>query len=120
MTHTIRAEPEIRFIPIGCTEHEHAYPTLDIEFEYQAGRPATGPTFWSGGEPAEGAELDLIHVTLIDGDGLDPTDAQLAEWAEDWLNDGGYDRACQLAEDESGPDPDAAYERMRDDREWDR
>lgn len=29
--HSIRAECEIRFIPIGCTEHERAYPKLDIE-----------------------------------------------------------------------------------------
>lgn len=116
--HTIRAEPEIRFIPVGCTDFEHAYPKLDIEYDYTPGYAATGPSYDSGGEPGAGAELSLIHAKLIDGDGLDPRDSQIAEWAEDWLNDDGYDRACRLAEDESGPDPDEGYERMRDDRDW--
>jgi hypothetical protein len=120
MTHIIRAEVEVRFRVPGLEDLENATLKMDIEFSYTPGYPATGPSYSSGGEPGAGAEVEFIRAELIDGDGIDPPRAQLDDWAEDWLLGDGYDAACALAEDESGPDPDAGYERMRDDREWDR
>ncbi len=90
--HTIRAE-----VDVGETCVK-----LDIEFQYHPGTPQRGPSYASGGEPAEGPELEFLHATLIDGDGLDPSPAQLQEWAEDWLDEEGFDAACDLACDEGG------------------
>ncbi len=92
--HIIRAEVETN--GGACVK-------LDIEFQYHPGTPQRGPSYASGGEPAEGPELEFLHATLIDGDGLDPSSAQLQEWAEDWLDsDDGHDAACDLACDEGG------------------
>ncbi len=116
--HTIRAEVEVKFTPIGCTEPEYAYPTLDIEFSYTPGYAATGPSYDSGGEPGAGAEVEFLHATLVNDDGITTTAALIDQWGEDYLaSNHGYEAACDQACDEGGPDPDEAYERMRDDRD---
>jgi len=114
--HTIVAQPTVRFRVPGLEDLESADPKIEVVFDYTPGYPATGPSYDSGGEPGSGAEVELVSAKLLDGDGLDPDQKTVNEWAQDWLNDDGYDLACQLAEDEQGPDPDAAYDRMRDDR----
>jgi hypothetical protein len=42
----------------------------------------------------------------------------LEEWARDWLDDDGYDTACQHAEEERQPDPDDAWDAQLE-RDWD-
>ncbi len=105
--HIIRAEVEVG----------EAVVKLDIEFAYHPGTLARGPSYSCGGEPGEGPEVELIHATLVDAAVFNPPRVVIDELAEDWLaSDYGYEAACDLAVDEGGPDPDAAYERMRDDR----
>ena len=114
-THTIEAQPTIRFRVPGLVDLESADPLIEIEFTYLPGYPAMGPSYASGGEPGAGPELELVSAKLLDGDGLDPGQKQVEEWAADWLNDKGYDIACRHAEREQGPDPDAWLERKWDD-----
>ena len=40
---------------------------VEVEFDVDWGRPATGPTYACGGEPAEPAEITNIRVVLVDG-----------------------------------------------------
>lgn len=119
--HSIRAEIEVSFHLSGAPddEREVAYPKVDIEFSFTSGCPATGPSYASGGDPASPAEVEMISATLADGDGLAPTQDQVDDWAKDWLSDAGYHAALDVAAD-AGPDPDAAYEAARDDRELER
>lgn len=88
--HTIRAEIEVRFHLSGAPddERETAYPTVDIDFTYVRGAPAT----WT--DPGYGAEIEVVRATLVNGDGLAPTAEQVDAWAEIWLQDAGYDRDC--------------------------
>jgi hypothetical protein len=113
--HTILTEVEVRFVPVGLIEQETAYPTLKIDFSFTPGCPEQGPSYASGGEPATAAEIEITGVKLLDGDGLLPTDDQLREWADKWLDGDGYNEACDQAETDLRPDPDEAYEAMRDD-----
>lgn len=96
--HTIRAEIEVRFHLLGAPddEREVAYPTVDIDFRHSPGSPERGPTYACGGTPAEPAEIEMTKVTLVNGDGLVPTQEQIDDWAEEWLQDTGYDRACDV------------------------
>jgi acetamidase/formamidase len=115
-THTIQTDVEYRFTFPGLAEgdFEIAYPTLDIEFSFTPGCPATGPSYSSGGEPADPAEVEIISVKLVNADGVTLSDDQLKELADKWLDGAGYQEACDAADAQSGPDPDAAYEAMRD------
>lgn len=98
--HTLTTEIEVHFQLSGMPddERETAYPKLEITYSFLKGSPAVryqrnGDPGW----PADPDEVELINVKLIDGDGLAPTAHQLREWAEDWLNDAGYDKACEHA-----------------------
>jgi hypothetical protein len=113
--HTIEAQPHVKFRVPGLEDLESADPLIEVEYTYLPGYPATGPTYYSGGEPGQGPELDLISAKLLAGDGLDPDQKQVEEWARDWLDDAGYDIACRHAEDGQGPDPDAWLDAKRDD-----
>ncbi len=99
-THTIDAELEIKFRLSGMPEDERevAYPKVRIAYTFTKGLPAYTPRGeYAPIDPPEPAEVDLISATLIDGDGLDPTQTQINEWAQDYLDDQGYDRACANA-----------------------
>ena len=116
--HTITAEHQVSFTFPGLAEDERetAYPTLAITYRFSPYRPAHTPRGeYAPIDPPEPAEVELISATLINGDGLDPTDQQVQEWAQNWLDGNGYDLACDQAERDNVPDPDEAYERMRDD-----
>lgn len=101
--HTIDAELEIKFRLSGMPEDERevAYPKVRITYNFTKGRPAYTPRGeYAPIDPPEPAEVDLITATLIDGDGLDPTPSQIDEWAQNYLDDQGYDRACDEANDD--------------------
>ena len=118
--YTLTAECEVRFRPVSLTELESAYPTLSITFRHTPGYPAQGPSYSSGGEPGAGAEVTLVSAEMVDpGDlGFEPDPTQIQEWAADYLDsEHGYTHACRVADEESGPDPDQAYEEMRDRRD---
>jgi hypothetical protein len=114
-THTIAAEIEARFTFPGLAdgEHETAYPTLEIEYSFVQGWAGSRPSFSNPGEPPEPDEVDLISARLIKGDGLEPTDDRVQEWAREWLHGDGYHEACAHAK--QGPDPDRLYDQRRDD-----
>lgn len=126
MQHTITAEIEVKFrLPdMPDDEREVAYPKVAVTYNYTPGRPAFTPRGeYAPIDPPEPAEVSFVSAALIDGDGLAPEPFQVNDWASDWLDDAGYDEACAHAEQNSGPDPDEAYERMRDDgpteaQEW--
>ena len=121
-TFSIRTEVAVRFTFPGLadSEYEVAHPTLDIQFTYTPGSPARGPSYSSGGEPADPAEVEIISAKIFKPDGLGtPDDATVMDWANGWLDtDAGYNEACNAAETQMQPDPDEAYERMRDDRDF--
>ena len=100
-THSITAEIEYRFRFPGLPydENETAYPVIEIEFDYRKGCPERGPTYASGGEPADPAEVELIGAKLINSDGVTLTPEQIEEMAADWLNGVGYDRALDAVDD---------------------
>lgn len=115
---SIKAVIEVQFHLIGMPddEREVAYPELEITYSYLRGSPAVmyqrnGDPGW----PAEPAELDFISAKLINGDGLAPAQEQIDEWAQNWLDDNGFDQACAHAEEMSRSDPDDARDRARDD-----
>jgi hypothetical protein len=116
MTHTITAEVEVRFRVAGLEDLENAFPTIEIAFDYAPGRPAYTPRGeYAPIDPPDPAEVSFRSAKLISGDGLDPPDAQVDEWARDYLDtDEGYEAACRAAEENSGPDPDEWYDRKRD------
>jgi hypothetical protein len=87
-------------------EEDAAEIEVTIYYTYLAGSPATGPTYSSGGEQACPAEVEFDHA--------DPSTPEIEDWAREWIQDGGYDRACEEAEEDLMPDPDAAYEARRD------
>lgn len=103
-------------IDIAGTEIE-----VEIEFTVSPYIPEQGPSYASGGQPAEGGEVEILSATLsIEGKwcGLDTvTHTSAPDWLVNILasNDAIIDRLRDAAsQDDDGPDPDAAYERMRD------
>ncbi len=89
-----------------------------ITFSYVRGAPATGPTYSSGGQPAEPAEIEFVSVTPDAGDHgafTDLAQSGLEQWAQFWLDEH-YDECIELAEQDMQPDPDAERDRRIDDQ----
>jgi hypothetical protein len=59
--------------------------------------PRLAPHTPAAGTPAEPASLELVAATLVNGDGLVPTAEQVDNWADEWLQHTGYDRAVDVA-----------------------
>jgi|ERR1700722_1263964 len=96
-------------------EHDDQEIELLIYFTFLPGSLEQGPSYASGGQPAEPAEVELHHVERREGVAWVPT-RDFDEWAAEYLHGDGYAEACEEADARSGPDPDAAYDRDRDDR----
>jgi hypothetical protein len=115
--HTITTEIKVSFTFPGMAEGERetAYPVLSITYQYSPSRPAYTPRGEYGPiDPPDPAEIEFVSAKLVNGDGLDPSDQQIQEWASDWLDYKGYDVACDHAETARQPDPDFLYEQKRD------
>jgi hypothetical protein len=99
-THTIDAQIEVRFVPVSLVETETAYPVVEIEFSYIPGRRAYTPRGESAPiDPPEPPEVEFISARLVEGDGLEPEQGQVDEWAQQWLaDDDGYNAAGNAAE----------------------
>ena len=90
--HIIRAE----------IEHGESCVLVDIEYQYFPGIAERRASYSCAGEPGEGAEVEFLRATLVGNGAFNPPRAVVDELAGDWLeSDHGYDRACELAEDES-------------------
>ena len=115
---TMITEVLVKFRASGFEDLERANPQLEITFDYTPGRPAFTPRGEYGPiDPPDPPEVSFVMAELIDGDGLAPTIQQIQEWASNWLDEDGFEQACDYAESHGGPDPDALYEAMRDDRD---
>lgn len=80
--------------PFGIGETE-----VKVTYTYTAGRPAQGPSYASGGEPAEPPEVELVEAVLP-GCTLNAEHRKLLiEWAEEWLAGEGWDEAVDNAEE---------------------
>lgn len=72
----------------------------EITFEFRKGAPEQGPTYASGGQPADPDEIEVISITPGAGDNgafSDIADKMLHDEAEDWLCSDGYDAAIEIA-----------------------
>ena len=101
--HTIDAELTIKFRLSGMPddEREVAYPTVRITYVFKKGRPAYTPRGeYAPIDPPESAEVELMGATLVDGDGLTPTQEQVLDWAQDYLDGDGYDHAVREASED--------------------
>jgi hypothetical protein len=100
--HRIETELEIKFRIPGFEDMEVAYPKVEIDYHYLAGDPGLR-TFRNGdpGYPPAGAEIEVIAVKWIDGDGLEQPDAKtLHEWAQNYADEKGYEIFCEWAEED--------------------
>lgn len=89
-----------------------------ITFDYVRGAPAQGPSYSSGGQPADPAEISFVSITPDAGDHgafSDMAQSGLEDWAQLWLDDH-YDECIELAEQDNQPDPDDARDARIDDR----
>ncbi len=71
---------------------------VDICFTYLKGAPAQGPSYSSGGQPADPDEIELVYVKATKHTLDDSMNCMLAKWAEEYLADDGYSAACESAE----------------------
>lgn len=75
---------------------------VDWEAEYEVvykvtwGSPEQGPSYSSGGQPADPDEVEFVSITPRAGDR--GAQDELENWASDWLQDAGYDDAIEQAE----------------------
>lgn len=89
-THTLTA-----FFPFGEEEVD-----VEVTYTYLAGRPARGPSYASGGEPADPPEIEFVSAKLT-GAALDKAlQDRLNDWAEAWVTGPGWDDAVSHAVDE--------------------
>lgn len=110
---TVQIPVQFHFPGLAEDEREVASPTLRIAYRYQRG---AAPTMYArNGDPGWPAEVEFVSAELLDGDGLAPTQVQVNEWAENWLDGDGYEQACEHGEDMRHPDPDDERDRRRDD-----
>ena len=117
--HKITTELEVTVTAYGV-DPEKFYPEVEITFGYSPGYPETGPTYASGGEPAAPDEIEAISVRVIKDEGIEMHQTCWLEYAQNWLDDKGYDAARGEACSDNEPDPDDARDRERDDRMMDR
>jgi len=96
--HVIDAEIEVKFHLVGAPddEREVAYPIVRIEYSFLPGSPPR-IHYDENDHPGWSDEIELISAKLLDGDGLAPEPRQVEEWAQDWLDDTGYELARRNA-----------------------
>ena len=112
-----------------ATTHTHTLPVLIsvagdefdisamIEYSITKRSPARGPSFSSGGEPAEPAEITFLDVRLLIQNGAVVKTVPCPDWLYAFISgsDDVYNalgESCNWGEREC--DPDEAYERQRD------
>ncbi len=100
---------------------------IDVKITFEVtnwGRPATGPSYSSGGEPAEGPEVDMVHVLMQNApmSGSKPSYIEAWDWVHEMAGQWVDDHADELAavaslemEGRSDAAADARHERDRED-----
>ena len=95
---------------------------VEIAFTYLPGTPEQGPSYASGGQPAEGAEVDIEAVYFLGNDEIDVGNESqygpLPEWMVEKLSDDSliYDWLCREAEEDHAAYADERAERQMDER----
>lgn len=90
---------------------------LEVTYSVTPGRPAQGPTYSCGGQPAEDAEIEIISVTHNGA----PFETSREE--DGRLYDEAWDDSARALEDEAADRADYLYDQARDERmmaEWER
>lgn len=93
---------------------------LEVEFSYTVvwGAPEQGPTYASGGQPADPDEIDDIKVVSVNerpsGWSEYQSDADVAETLIEALSEDDYARMLEEASEAEAPDPDDSRDRMFD------
>src|SRR5262245_44258895 len=98
---------------------------VDYEIKITAhGHPETGPTYYSGGEPAEAAEFEVtVYGAHFPKQHADVPELELPEWLKSLLQthlmerDDINDIAQRMAYEDDGPDPDYERDLRDEDRE---
>ncbi len=70
---------------------------VEIAFTFRKGAPEQGPSYASGGQPADPDEVELIYVKPIKHTLDDLMSCMLSRWAEDYLADEGFSEALEQA-----------------------
>ena len=73
---------------------------VEITYTYIAGRPARGPSYASGGEPADPPEIEFVSATVTGSTLGKALQDKLNDWAEAWVTGVGWDDAVSHAVDE--------------------
>lgn len=100
---------------------------VEVEFTFTVSPiiPATGPSHSSGGEPASGGEVEIVSASAIIETGFGTTKQVRGMPVPDWMvnilngDEDLLESLFDAARDDiyaDEPDPDAAYEAMRDER----
>ena len=58
---------------------------LDIGYNISPGRPASGPSYYSGGEPAEPASIEVVSIKFSNGE-------EIPDWLHDIIIDYVFDK----------------------------
>jgi len=88
---------------------------VDVTFTCSPYIPEQGPSYSSGGQPAEGGELEIESGTITIGKAQHP--------APDWLlniiseDDDSIEKLRESAREDDGDDCDARYDASRDERD---
>lgn len=100
--------------PIGYDEIR-----VIITFTFLKGAPEQGPSYASGGQPADPDEIEFVSAKLFDEHTPSPFFRHyLNEWAAAWLADEGEDAARDAAfDDDESAREDAAERRAEQARE---
>lgn len=104
-------------------EHDDGLPECEVRvrFVFHPYQREQGPSYASGGEPAEPAFVEFDGAQIkVNGEWVKAPEA-LGAWAASWLENDGYEIAMEQAGADNEPDPDHgredAYERRQMERE---
>tara|TARA_Y100000310_G_scaffold150480_1_gene149916 strand:+ start:2269 stop:2619 length:351 start_codon:yes stop_codon:yes gene_type:complete len=89
----------------GYLEAVTASVEIKIDFTFTAGRPETGPSYASGGEPAEPATVEIMEIYVEDGKGWKKTSSdrledKILEERLEMFIDGLHDNLVESARDD--------------------
>lgn len=83
---------------------------VEITFIFLKGAPAQGPSYASGGQPADPDEIEFVSIRELNGSEL--RHPGLEEWAMRWLAEDGFNKALE----EAASDLEAQREQAMEDR----
>lgn len=110
-------------IPVGPSD-EGAEVELEITYTFLPGAPEQGPSYASGGQPADPDEIEFVSARNIHGEPYgafaDLEQDHLNDVARDWLDDKGFEEAVAHACEELEAAKEAAAEARAEMRREDR